>query len=100
MCTQGGECLSGICAKEVGIYFGLEADASVCMSDHCFNGRKDVGETQVDCGGTCGTECPACSVDPSFRSAEILSDWGEPTTITAPPPAEVGDLNSLDRPDK
>jgi|GEM_PF-1963644 len=78
-CTADNQCLTGRCEPERGLYFGLEAEAGLCMPDRCFNGVQDAGEVQVDCGGVCGTECPACPVNRSFRSFEVSNDWGTPT---------------------
>ncbi len=52
-CTSDDDCY-GICDAN-----------SVCVTDSCINQMPDPGETDVDCGGLCGT-CPfgaACIVD-------------------------------------
>lgn len=39
------------------------------LPDHCYNGKKDNGETGVDCGGACGV----CSTDqPTFPGGNIF----------------------------
>jgi hypothetical protein len=54
-------------------------DAGVCSAPHCFDNQRNFDETQVDCGGSCGSECPVCSGDKSFQSFESgLSDWTLP----------------------
>jgi hypothetical protein len=38
---------------------GVVCDGSGhCTTSHCMDGVKDGGETDVDCGGTCGATCP------------------------------------------
>ncbi len=32
--------------------------AGACEADACFNQTRDVGETDVDCGGSCVAKCP------------------------------------------
>ncbi len=79
LCSADEQCLSDRCEEEMGVYFGLDSEAALCMPDKCFNGQKNVGESQVDCGGVCGTECPACEVDIALSSLEDPTLWGQPT---------------------
>ncbi len=45
LCGKNADCASGYC------------DGKMCVSDHCLDKQKDVGETGVDCGGTCSQAC-------------------------------------------
>lgn len=65
-CDRDSNCAAGlICAVDNGPKFGFTVGHDVCVPAHCTNGVRDValGETTVDCGGVCGTECGAV-VDP------------------------------------
>jgi hypothetical protein len=47
-CAKDGDCASGAC------------DAWAphrCLADHCLDHRRDVDETDIDCGGSCA-QCP------------------------------------------
>lgn len=46
-CSGGADCASGVC----------NVLTSVCGADSCDNGIDDPGETDVDCGGSCGAQC-------------------------------------------
>jgi hypothetical protein len=35
----------------------------VCAYDHCYNGIEDIGEDDVDCGGSDCVECPCPNPD-------------------------------------
>ena len=45
-CTQNADCGSGHCAA-----------SNVCVDSACLNGRQDVGESDLDCGGPCSLKC-------------------------------------------
>lgn len=49
------------------------------IADHCFNGVKDQGETQIDCGGECGA-CPGESCNAATGGTCQANDdacrWG------------------------
>ena len=54
-CTADTECATGIC----------NLSSHRCVASTCNDGRKDNGETGVDCGGSCKacSHCPAAMVD-------------------------------------
>lgn len=76
VCDSDAECAGSRCVPDRGLYFDLAAEDAVCVPDHCFDHIQNYGETSLDCGGVCGTECPICEVDPLFRSVEDSSLWG------------------------
>ncbi len=76
LCDSDAECVGSKCVAGRGLYFELAAEDAVCIPDHCFDHIQNFDETSLDCGGVCGTECPICDVDPSFRSVEDSSLWG------------------------
>jgi len=54
-CDTGVDCASGHCsASSVPC---IEPQVKVCIPTHCFDGIKDGGETDVDCGDTCAQGC-------------------------------------------
>ena len=58
ICASSGDCQSGVCER------------FLCAAASCSDGRKNGAETDVDCGGPCGT-CPdyrACAVGGDCRS--------------------------------
>jgi len=56
-CDGPGECNNGLSCNGNGLYFyGLPGNA--CAPYYCKNHVKDGDETQVDCGGSCGSMCP------------------------------------------
>lgn len=59
-CDSNAGCAPGlICGRGKLIQFELVARGDACVAPQCTNGRQDVGETQIDCGGPCGTVCAA-----------------------------------------
>ena len=67
-CLNTSECVTAICASELCIYKpvdnGLacsigECASGICTEDPCTNGRQDIDETDVDCGGS---TCAACGL--------------------------------------
>ncbi|MCA9520673.1 MAG: hypothetical protein KC609_06865 [Myxococcales bacterium] len=69
-CEAGHICASGICKKADGEVCGAGSDcaSNTCGGDgkcHCGDGTKNDGETDVDCGGTCGgcATGRSCDVD-------------------------------------
>lgn len=59
-CDGDEECLPGlVCPDNNGPRYGQPHDWDICVAEHCFNRKRDVDETEVDCGGrNCGP-CPA-----------------------------------------
>jgi hypothetical protein len=51
-----------ICVQNNGAKFGCPAGSDVCAPATCNNRRLDPGETQIDCGGNCGSICPQLCV--------------------------------------
>ncbi|HVY27465.1 MAG TPA: hypothetical protein VHB79_12995 [Polyangiaceae bacterium] len=67
-CKANTQCVTGlVCGTYNGPQFGMPTGYRVCVATHCNNKVKDtaLGETQVDCGGECGTICPAVSCPPN-----------------------------------
>jgi hypothetical protein len=61
---------------------------NACAPAHCSNKVKDVDETPTDCGGSCGTFCPAaCTGLPTNPNAGHC-------TIDCPCPAKEGDCQA------
>lgn len=59
-CDTNNDCAApNVCVRNKGPNFGFLGD--VCAPAHCGNKVKDGDETQIDCGGSCGTNCtPVC----------------------------------------
>ena len=58
-CDSDAQCAGSlICAPDVGRRFGKPAIFDYCLADHCVNDVLDGNETQVDCGGDCGSCSP------------------------------------------
>jgi uncharacterized membrane protein len=79
-CDFNTQCVAPlVCGRKKGTQFGRQADA--CVPSHCVNKKRDGDETQIDCGGSCGTICAAvtCSSTngPSRCSADCLCATGE-----------------------
>lgn len=58
-CDSAAECTAGLACVGKGAYFyGIASNA--CAPAHCGNKIQDaaLGETQIDCGGPCGSLCP------------------------------------------
>ena len=61
-CDSDAQCLgAAVCGANNGARFGFDSLWDVCVPAHCTNGQKDQtsGETDVDCGGPCGS----CGLD-------------------------------------
>jgi hypothetical protein len=56
-CDGYGECNNGLLCVGKGMQF-YGAPGNVCAPAHCNSKKMDGDETQVDCGGSCGTLCP------------------------------------------
>ncbi|CAF3872679.1 unnamed protein product, partial [Adineta steineri] len=55
-CSVNGDCVNGNCHKT----------RKQCLDPSCDDGNKNQGESDVDCGGPCSTQCPlgqACSTN-------------------------------------
>jgi cysteine-rich repeat protein len=56
-CDSNAGCQAGlVCGRSKLIQFGFSGGDG-CVPAHCINKRLDVGESQIDCGGECGTTC-------------------------------------------
>src|SRR6185503_12036568 len=63
-CDASTQCAApNICGRDNGPKFGFIVGSDVCIPSHCQNKIKDtaLGETQIDCGGPCGSTCQAPS---------------------------------------
>jgi len=62
VCTSDAACEPGLlCGAGNGARFGKPAGSNVCWLPSCENKIKDATETEVDCGGPCGTCTNICS---------------------------------------
>lgn len=83
LCEGGWACLDGGCV-DVGCDGVHCADGGTCAlgrcdgNTACTNGRRDVGEADVDCGGTCApcTDGKACSIDGDCASGSCVAGDG------------------------
>jgi hypothetical protein len=58
-CDGTFECASGlVCGRGKGKQF-VQGKGDACVPAHCVDKQRDADETQIDCGGSCGTVCPA-----------------------------------------
>jgi len=80
-CDSSADCAAGlVCARKKLIQYGFPA-GDACVPAHCANKRKDADETQIDCGGECGTTCapPVCAPNGGSKrcNADCLCSVGE-----------------------
>ncbi len=76
-CIDDGDCESGICDPE---------EEECAEEDSCSNGRLDIGEADVDCGGVCPDLCGAgddCDSDSDCQSG-LECDNGECSIVEGP----------------
>lgn len=58
-CDADADCQGSlICAPDVGRRFGKNGNFDYCLADHCTNDVQDGNETDIDCGGDCGSCTP------------------------------------------
>jgi len=84
LCTSGeGDCDSSsqcelglVCVANKGPQFGMPDNRDICLPAHCGNKRLDGNETQVDCGGSCGSTCSAhaCTLLPVGHASKCVVD--------------------------
>jgi hypothetical protein len=67
-CQSTLTCVPGNLAKRG----ALSGDA--CAPLHCGNGFKDLDETSIDCGGTCGWDCTVTCNQPNGGMSKCSSD--------------------------
>jgi len=46
------------CTSKTSYYHQGAVASNACAPLHCANKKQDADETQIDCGGSCGTICP------------------------------------------
>ncbi len=56
-CDTDADCVTGLACSGKGTYFGYPTNINVCAPAHCNDKKKDGDETQIDCGGSCGSNC-------------------------------------------
>lgn len=82
-CDRNTQCSGGaVCLVNNGAKFGFSKATDVCAPSHCSNLVLDAGqgETNVDCGGPCGSNClPNCSGSPGAANfcSSCLCGTGE-----------------------
>jgi len=79
-CDSSSECnvdptLGQLACTSLTIYYGATKNGNACAPLHCGNKKKDGDETQIDCGGSCGTFCPnqCASLPPNGDSAHCTT---------------------------
>ena len=86
-CTSSADCTSGHCQAATASCFA-PSSVSVCIPTHCFDGVKDDGETDVDCGGrSCRTACALgkmCSANCDCASGNCNQVCQTPCIPTGP----------------
>jgi hypothetical protein len=61
-CFGDSQCLPGlVCGYQTAEPFGFAYGVDACVPPHCVNRVLDAGETAIDCGGECGSNCAVCS---------------------------------------
>ncbi len=81
-CQDATDCISGYCG-----------DSDLCEEEPCQNGRLDVGEVDIDCGGTCTLACSnykqvaaggrhTCAI----RADDSVMCWGHANQLLNVPP--------------
>ena len=76
-CDSDTQCQgAAVCGANNGARFGFDSLWDVCVPAHCTNGQKDEasGETDIDCGGDCGScgldTCSNGVLDPGEEKAD------------------------------
>jgi hypothetical protein len=74
-CDAHAQCTTGYCGLNNGPNFGFAPGSDVCVPRTCQNKVRDGDETQIDCGGSCGTVCgaPTCNL-PNGSAGKCTSD--------------------------
>jgi hypothetical protein len=80
-CDFDSQCTAAaglVCVRTIGLQFGYTRAIDVCAPAHCDNNIQDtgLGETQIDCGGPCGTVCgnPCADNPPAPESGHCSTD--------------------------
>jgi RHS repeat-associated protein len=61
-CDEDTDCEPGLlCGEEAGPRFGKADGVGVCWPPSCENKVQDPGETEIDCGGACGSCTNVCA---------------------------------------
>ena len=89
-CNSNAQCVAGlICGQDNGAKFGFAAGSDVCIPSYCQNKKLDAaqGETQIDCGGPCGTVCPTvvCPPNPNWNVVSLYSPATQTLSVLARP---------------
>jgi alpha-tubulin suppressor-like RCC1 family protein len=73
-CDSNAQCEVGLlCGRQKSAQFGLIA-GDACVPSHCVDKLQNGDETQIDCGGSCGTVCPAPVCQPNGSAERCNSD--------------------------
>ncbi len=70
VCDEAGQCVGCLDALDCGPEQGCSA-VHTCVPASCVDGQKDGDETDVDCGGGCGT---TCEIDQTCASSKDCAE--------------------------
>jgi hypothetical protein len=76
-CDFSTQCSGGLaCVRAIGLQFGYARAIDVCAPAHCNDNVLSGDETQIDCGGSCGTVCgdPCASLPPNGQAGHCTTD--------------------------
>jgi hypothetical protein len=72
-CDSSSECAEGLVCGGKLSQFGF-SEGNACVLPHCLNKLRDADETQIDCGGSCGTVCAIPVCRPNGTNGRCNSD--------------------------
>lgn len=73
-CTSTGQCASGLTCIPGNLAKRGPYSGGACAPSTCSNGSIDPGETSIDCGGSCGSDCTVTCDAPNGSSNKCNSD--------------------------
>ena len=76
---DSGVCVSNVCLRKYGMSDGIIRFITLVLAMSCANGRKDLGETDIDCGGLCALGRKCADYSKCNTSADCVSGVCEST---------------------